>query len=269
MTGARPLRVAACQFAIGADIPRNGATIRRQMRVGQRRGAEIVLFPECALSGYAGAQFESFEGYPWPVLAEETARVREAAAELGLWTILGSTHRSRKGKPTNCLYLIDPQGRVAKRYDKCFLMPGDREHYAAGRRVVTHTLNGVKVGLLICFDFRFPELWRELLTRRCRLVFFASYLAGPRRNRLMEQVAPATLATRAAENFMHVVAANAATGRQWVNSRVHRPDGAVAAQAPWHKPHVLVHTIDLAADADLYNPIGGLARRAARGQRHS
>ena len=269
MSAAPRLTVAACQFAIGADIPRNGETLRRQMRVAGRRGAEIVLFPECALSGYAGAQFESFEGYPWETLAEETARVRELAAELGVWTILGSTHRQRKGKPTNCLYLIGPDGRIAKRYDKCFLMPGDREHYAAGRRVVTHTVNGVKFGLLICFDFRFPELWRELLTRRCRLVFFASYLAGPRRNRLMEQVAPATLTTRAAENFMHVVAANAATGRQWVNSRVHRPDGAVVAQAPWHKPHVLVHTIDLAAAAALYNPIGDLALRAARGQLHS
>ena len=263
------LTVAACQFAIGADIASNGATIRRQMRTAKRRGARVALFPECALSGYAGAQFESFEGYPWETLAEETARVRKLAAELKLWTVLGSTHRRRQGKPTNCLYLIDPAGRVAKRYDKCFLMPGDREHYAPGRRVVTHTIDGVKVGLLICFDFRFPELWRELLERRCRVVFFASYLASPAGSPLMEQVAPATLTTRASESFLHIVAANAATGRQWLNSRVLRPDGAVVAQAPWGKPHVLVHTIDLAADARLYNPIGDLALKAARGQLHS
>lgn len=263
------LTVATCQFALSADVRANAKTIRRQMRTAKRRGAEIVLFPETALSGYAGAQWPSLDELPWDILSDETRRIRELAAELELWTILGSTHRQRQGKPTNCLYLIGPTGRIAKRYDKRFLMPNDRLHYAPGRRIVTHTLNGIKFGLLICFDFRFPELWRELLKRRCRLVFFAAYLASPRRNRLMEQVAPATLTTRASESFLHVVASNAAVGRQWCNSRIHLPNGALAAQAPWHRPHVLVHTLDLAADAALYNPIGPLALRAARGRLHS
>jgi len=239
------------------------------MRAAARRGAEIAHFSECALSGYAGAQFDSLDGYPWDVLADETGRVRDLSAELGLWTILGSTHPQPRGKPTNCLYLIDPTGRIAKRYDKCFLMPGDREHYAAGERVVTHTLGGIKFGLTICFDFRFPELWREYLKRRCRLVFFSSYLASPRRHRLMEQVAPATLTARASENFIHVVANNTSGPHQWVNSRIHLPNGAVARQGPWNRPAVLTHTIDLAGDAKLYNPIASLALRAARGARHS
>ena len=263
------LTVATCQFAVGPDVCRNGAAIRRQMRAAARRGAEVVHFSECALSGYAGAQFDSFEGYPWDALAAETARVRELASELGIWTILGSTHPRRSGKPTNCLYLIDPAGRIARRYDKSFLMPGDRLHYAPGRRIVTHTLGGVKFGLLICFDFRFPELWRELLTRRCRLVFFSAYLASPRRNPLMEQVAPATLATRASENVFYVVANNTCGGCQWCNARIHRPDGAIVAQAPWNRPAVLTHTIDLATDPTLYDPIGPLALRAAHGARHS
>ena len=267
--GSPGLRAATCQLAVGPDIRRNGAAIRRQRRAARRRGAEIALFPECARSGYAGAQFESFEGYPWDVLAQETRRVRERAAELGLWTIVGSTHRRRRGKPTNCLYLIDPTGRIAKRYDKCFLMPNDRRHYAPGRRVVTHTLKGIKFGMLICFDFRFPELWRELLKRRCQVVFFAAYLASSEPSPLMEQVAPATLTTRASENSFTVVASNVATGHQWCNSRVHLPNGAVAAEAPWNRPAVVTHTIEPAAYASLYNPIGSLALKAARGQLHS
>ena len=263
------LTVATCQFPVGADVHRNGAAIRRQMRAAARRGAEIVHFPETALSGYAGAQFGSFDGYPWDLLAEETVRIRGLSAELGVWTILGSTHRRRRGKPSNCLYLIDPTGRIAKRYDKCFLMPGDRLHYEPGRRLVTHTLGGIKFGLLICFDFRFPELWREYLKRRCRLVFLSSYLASPRRNRLMEQVAPATLATRASESFLYVVANNTSGGRQWCNSRVQLPNGAIARQAPWNRPAVVTYTIDLADASKLYNPIGSLALRAARGARHS
>jgi len=263
------LAVATCQFAVDPDVCRNGAAVRRQMRAAARRGAEVVHFSECALSGYAGAQFDSFDGYPWDTLAAETARVRDLAAELGVWTILGSTHRCRSGKPTNCLYLIDPSGGIAKRYDKCFLMPGDRLHYEPGRRIVTHTLNGIKVGLMICFDFRFPELWRELLKRRCQVVFFSAYLASPAGNALMEQVAPATLATRASENSFYVVANNTSGGRQWCNARVHRPDGSIAVQAPWNRTAIVTHTIDPSTDPTLYNPIGPLALRAARGTLHS
>jgi len=250
-------------------VRRNGAAIRRQMRAAARRGAQIVHFSEAALSGYAGAQFAAFDGYPWATLADQTARIRDLAAELRLWTLLGSTHPRRRGKPLNCLYLIDPAGRIAKRYDKCFLMPRDRLYYSPGSRLVTHTLGGIRFGLLICFDFRFPEIWREYLKRGCRLIFLSSYLASPRRNRLMEQVAPATLTTRASESFFHIAANNTCGEPQWCNSRILRPDGSVARQAPWNRPAVVVHTIDLAADASLYNPIGPLALEAARGARHS
>jgi predicted amidohydrolase len=263
------LTVATCQFAVGADIRLNGAVIRRQMRVAARRGAEIVHFSEAALSGYAGSQFESLDGYPWRVLADETARIRDLAAELRLWTILGSTHPRRRDKPFNSLYLIAPTGRVVKRYHKCFLMPRDRLHYSPGRRLVTHSLNGIKFGLLICFDSRFPEIWREHLKRRCRLVFFSAYLASPKRNRLMEHVAPATLTTRASESFFHVAASNTCGERPWCSSRILRPDGSVARQAPPGRPAVLIHTVDLANDTTLYNPIGPLALRAARGMRTS
>ena len=134
---------------------------------------------------------------------------------------------------------------------------------------VSYEVNGVRFGLLICFDFRFPELWREYLKRRCRLIFFSSYQSSPRRNRLMETVAPATLTTRAAENFFYVAANNTSRTHQWYNTRIHLPDGSVARQAPWNRPAVVVYTVDLANDEQFYNPIGRLALRAARGILHS
>jgi len=252
---------------VSADIRANGAFIRRQMREAARRGADIAHFSEAALSGYAGSQFDSFRSYPWDELADETRRARELAAELRLWTILGTAHPQERGKPLNSLYLIAPTGRIVKRYDKCFLMPHDRKHYAAGHRLVTHTLNGAKFGLLVCFDFRFPEIWREYLKRRCRLVFLSSYLASPKRNRVMESVAPATMATRASENFFWLVANNTSGEKPWSTSRVIRPDGSAALEAPPGRPAVLTFTIDLAGDAALYNPIGSQAMRVARGER--
>jgi predicted amidohydrolase len=263
------LKIATCQFPVSADIRRNSRFICRQMRIAARRRAEIVHFPEAALSGYAGADFPTFQDYPWDVLAEETRRVLDLAAELRIWTILGSSHQQPRGKPTNCLYLVDPSGRIAKRYDKCFLTPQDRRHYQPGHRVVTHTLGGVKFGLLICFDFRFPEIWRACLRRGCRLIFLSSYQSESARFPLMEEVAPAILATRASENFFYVAASNTTGGHPWHSSRVVLPQGDVARRAPAGRAAVVTYAIDLNAGRRFYNPIGSLALRAARGILHS
>ena len=157
------LKVATCQFAVSASIKRNANSMGRFLRAAKQAGADIVHFSECALSGYVGTDFPTFDGYDWGRLKEETLRTMDLAGELGLWVVLGSTHRlTEPNKPHNSLYLIDPKGTIVDRYDKRFGMPGDLRRLTPGNRFVTFTLNGVTCALLICFDLRFPELYREL-----------------------------------------------------------------------------------------------------------
>ena len=105
------LSVATCQFPVSADVAANLRWVKRQMTVAARRGARVAHFPEGALSGYAGIDFASFEGFGWDELADATAEVREHARELGIWVVLGSAHRlSPPYKPHNSLYVIDDAG---------------------------------------------------------------------------------------------------------------------------------------------------------------
>src|SRR5262245_48563459 len=108
---AHQLRIASCQFPVTEEIAKNAAYIRRYMRKAADAQADLLHTSEVCLSGYAGVDFSSFEGYDWEVLRKETARLRELAADLGIWLVLGSSHfLDVSTKPTNCLYLIDPQG---------------------------------------------------------------------------------------------------------------------------------------------------------------
>ena len=134
------------------------------------------------LSGYVGTDFPTFEGYDWDRLKDETLRIMALAGELGLWVVLGSTHRlTEPNKPHNSLYLIDPAGKIADRYDKRFGMPGDLRRLTPGNRFVTFTLNGVTCALLICFDLRFPELYRALcISWACSASFSRSTTPGRR-----------------------------------------------------------------------------------------
>ena len=115
------LRIATCQFGVTGSVAQNARAIRGFLKKAKKAKADVVHFSECALSGYAGADFDSFEDYDWAVLKEETQRIMELAGELGLWVVLGSTHPlTPPHKPHNCLYLIDARGRIVTRYDKRF-----------------------------------------------------------------------------------------------------------------------------------------------------
>ena len=98
------LRIASCQFPVTRDIGRNAQYIQRYMARAAEVGADLLHTSEACLSGYAGIDYDSFEGFDWVQLREETRRVRDTAARLGIWLVLGSAHfLDKRTKPTNCL----------------------------------------------------------------------------------------------------------------------------------------------------------------------
>ncbi|MBN6040102.1 carbon-nitrogen hydrolase family protein [Amycolatopsis sp. 195334CR] len=172
------LTVATCQFPVTADIAHNLRYVRRQSRIAGGRGARVAHFPECALSGYAVADFESHKGFDWAALEDAVRAVMELARELRMWVVLGSAHRlTGDHKPHNSLYVIDDTGELVDRYDKRFCASVDLEHYSPGDHPAVFTVDGVRCGALICYEYRFPELYREYRRDGVQLVFH-SYHAG-------------------------------------------------------------------------------------------
>src|SRR4029079_7928448 len=86
--------------------------------------------------------------------------LKEAAARLSLW-ILGSIPEKGESAPRNTALVVSPEGAVV-RYSKIhpFTYAGEHRHYAAGDRVVTVEIDGVRVTPFICYDLRFPEPFR-------------------------------------------------------------------------------------------------------------
>ncbi len=247
-------RVATCQFAVGADIKRNARAICTFLEKAAQAKADIVHFSECALSGYAGSDFPSFAGYDWDLLKEETLRIMEAAGRLGLWVVLGSAHRlTEPNKPHNCLYLINPQGQIEDRYDKRFGMPRDLEHYTPGNRFVRFTLNDVPCSLLICFDLRFPELYRELYKLGVHCVFQSFYNARQRGPSVHRHIMRQTMQCHAATNHFWVSMSNSSAYYSPYSSCLIHPDGVAAIQLRPNRPGMLIGTVDLRQE--FYDPM--------------
>ena len=228
------ITVATCQFPVSADIRANLVYIKRQMRLAKQRGAHVVHFPEGALSGYAGADFEDFTDFDWNALRQAASEVLGYARRARLWVVLGSAHRLSDGhKPHNSLYIIDDSGQVVDRYDKMFCSggadgkSGDLAHYSPGGHFSTWTVNGVRCGALICYDYRFPELYRGYKKQGVELIFHSFHAARMSDERLAgieKEIGPELAQVNKAATFTHpgitmpaAMTAEAAFNHVWIS----------------------------------------------------
>ena len=245
------LRVGVGQFPVNADVEKNLAYIRRQIASAARQRADVVLFSETALSGYAGVDFDSFAGYDWALLRRSTQQVMEAARQHGMWVILGSNHRlSGKNKPHNSLYVIDSEGRVLDRYDKRLCPVGDLAHYRPGTRAVTVRIQGVICGLLICHEWRYPEVYRQYKKLKADVIFQSWYDVGLSKRDMRAKgndwarVIPAAAQGHAACNHFWICGSNTSKPYSCFGGFVVRPDGTFLRRQLRHRAGVMVCTID-------------------------
>ncbi len=276
------LKVATCQFAVSSSIKRNSRTICELLRKAKKSKADIVHFSECALSGYVGTDFPNFDGYDWRLLREETEKIMALAVKLGLWVVLGSTHRltpnknvrgqaepnkpatCMAGKPHNSLYVINPKGRIVDRYDKRFCTKGDLRRLTPGNRFATFTINGIKCSLLICFDLRFPEIYRELYKQKVNCIFQSFYNARQKGPSVHTHIMRQTMQCRAATNFFWISMANASGYYSPYPSCFIQPDGKIARQLRANRAGLMVNTVDL--KKKFYDPMAGFRDMAIAGK---
>jgi predicted amidohydrolase len=165
-------RIALCQARTGIDPEANARALVAAIEEAAAGGAEILFTPE--MSGLLDRDRARAAANLRTEAADPTlSAVRAAAARTGVWVQLGSlaVRDEEGGKLYNRAYLVDGRGEVRASYDKLHLFDVDlptgeswRESasYApGGRAVVAHSPAG-PLGLSICYDLRFPDLYRAL-----------------------------------------------------------------------------------------------------------
>jgi predicted amidohydrolase len=259
------LKVATCQFAVSSSIKRNSLRICELLRKANKSKADVVHFSECALSGYVGTDFPNFDGYDWELLKEETERIMALAAKFGLWVVLGSTHRLTKpNKPYNSLYVINPKGSIVDRYDKRFCTKGDLRRLTPGNRFANFTINGVKCSLLICFDLRFPEIYRELYKQKVNCIFQSFYNARQIGPSVHTHIMRQTMQCRAATNHFWISMSNSSGYYSPYPSCFIQPDGRIVNQLKQNRAGLMVNSVDL--KKTFYDPMADYRDMAIAGK---
>ena len=152
------------------EVAANLAAVRAKLREASAQGARLVIFPECALTGYC---FESkAEAWPHaePVPGPSTRALAADCAELNTSVALGMLEKAGEAMFNSCV-LIGPSG-IAATYRKIHLpfLGVDRFTTPGNRPFTVHDLGGLRVGMTICYDGSFPESARCLMLRGADLV---------------------------------------------------------------------------------------------------
>ena len=237
-------RVAAvqCDPKLG-DVPRNAAMILKRLEDAARRGAKLVVFPECALSGYGFASRKSAARHAETVPGEFTARLVEACGRLGVWAVVGMLERSG-ARLFNAAVLAGPRG-VEGVYRKVHLPHLGVDRFAApgDRPFRVHALPFGRIGIHICYDNSFPETARALrLAGADLLVLPTNWPEGAR------VASKHVCITRVHENHVHLIACNRVgteSGFRFIGrSQILDCVGRVLAKASHARPAILTGDLD-------------------------
>jgi predicted amidohydrolase len=224
------------------DVARNLAEAAHAARQAQARQVDLLVFPECFLTGY---QTDNPAAIAATMPDDTPARLAAIARDTGIGLIVGSYDRS-EGLLQNAALFVCPERGLIGRYAKRMLY-GDweKEHFRRGTGPLVLDWRGWRLAVLICFDIEFPALPREAARLGCEALIVPTALMAP------YAAVPAHLvATRALENQMFVAYANriGADGPTFYlgQSVIAGPDGGILARASDDQtsPHMVVAKLD-------------------------
>jgi deaminated glutathione amidase len=205
------MRAAAVQLNSTDDKQRNLETAERLVRAAAADGAELIALPEkWNLLGAGEALRAGAEELDGPTITA----ARSWARQLGVQLVAGSISERApdRDKLANTSVLIGPDGEIAAVYRKIHMFDVDvggvayreSEHEAPGDEIVVADAGGVEVGMSVCYDLRFPELYRILAVRGARVIVVPSAFTLHTGKDHWEVL----LRARAIENSAFVVAPN-------------------------------------------------------------
>jgi predicted amidohydrolase len=235
------IKTAIIQFTAGPDIDANVCVVTEYIRDAAKAGARLITTPEntCHIRGQMREKLSS-------VTDEVNARVmshfQDLAHDLGVYILVGSLSvRARPDKLANRSYLFGPAGKVPVTYDKIHLFDADvgpcgyRESdvFVHGEKAVLTQVDDALVGMTICYDIRFPHLYRTLAKAGAQVITVPAAFACETGAAHWESL----LRARAIENGVYIVAP-AQTGTHEGGRSTH---GHAMIVDPWGEIIVEIH----------------------------
>ncbi len=224
----KSIRAGIIQFDVKlGDVDSNLKKAKQRIRRLAGQGVRMIVLPEMWSTGFANQELGRLSETT-PGILDEISRLAKETNTI----IIGSLPEKVEGKIFNTAYLVDEKGGISGTYQKIhlFSLTGEDQWFHGGQRGVVCPTSVGPVGLLICYDLRFPELCRSLTLKGAKIIVVMAQWPDSRAAHWKT-----LLAARAIENQVFVLAANRCGKDHDLSyaghSRIISPYGEVLARA--------------------------------------
>lgn len=231
------MRLAAYQFDVTGDVKKNTEKIKNAVLKAAENKADFIAFPECAISGYPPIDLASSKDFGLETLPPALQELQDLSDAHKITILVGSIAFDEKY--VNRAFLIAPK-RDIKHYDKRALYGYDSDNFARGNTDGIFEINGLKVGVRICFEARFPEYFREAYKAGTDLNAVIFYAVSDFDDRDKYDVLKSHLISRAAENVTPILAVNAIRPYQSCPTAFFNASGRVLAETERNTEELLI-----------------------------
>jgi omega-amidase len=245
----KTIRLATAQFELTDNIDRNFEAIFELSKKAVKADSRLIVFPECALTGYPGGDMDDLSRIDPQKVMEALQRISVRASELRIFIAVGLALPLAESEGwVNALVVFDDSGRRVCDYRKTALTNSDQSFFQPGDSDPVLAIDGIRFGCQICYDVRFPEGYRRLFAQGVHVVVHCYHQAGSEHWKQRRDIMTTFQRVRCSENGVYAVTSNTIGhngGRdQWIPSMIVDPIGTVVAPLDPSATDVLVATVD-------------------------
>lgn len=236
--------IGAYQFEGSGNISNNFETMRNAIIQASLQNVRLLVFHECALTGYPPLKISNAKEIDYSLVADCMSNFQRLSEQYDMFLAVGSTTKRESGI-YNSMQVFSPYGEKLHSYDKRALWGWDCENFTKGYDTGIYEIDGIKIGVRICFEVRFPEYFRELYKEHVDLcvVSFCDVMDSDCIDRY--ELIKSHLRTRAVENVMTILSVNDISPFQTAPTAVIDIDGNVVKELERNINGLLVYDFNI------------------------
>ena len=239
----KKIKVGAFQFSTNNCIADNLSAIKRGISLAANENVRLLLTQECALCGYPPIELPNIESIDKNALVNAIEEIKMLSRKYNMYIALG-TITFDKDNVYNSVQLITPENENTDIYHKRALWGWDIDNFKRGNNEGIYNIDGIKIGIRICYEVRFPEYFRELFRSNVDLCLISFTDVGSPELKEKINVIQSHLISRATENAMYVLSSNSLSNYQLAPTCLIDPDGYIIKKAPLNYESLICHKIE-------------------------
>lgn len=248
------MKIGAYQFAVTGDIRQNMEIIKSAIIKASLENVKLLVFPECALTGYPPHDMDKPSKVEFDSLSIFYEQLQSMAISYDIHIVVGTIIKEEK-KYFNSAIVFSSEGKNIT-YHKRALWGWDKDNFCIGNNSGVFEISGLKIGIRICFEVRFPEFFRELYMEHTDLNIILFYDVSDYDDIERYEMIKSHIRTRAVENVCHTLTVDTIHPFQTAPTALFDKSGYVLGELKRNEEDLLVYNLE-----DMQLDFGELGRK--------